>query len=347
MKILSIGGFSGFGSSNTCLLRNQHLQTLGEVDMVDTTRKPINLRYRIFNKLFRMGFHVNLPDLVGANKTIIKLAKSNCKYDLVWIDKGVIIYPQTFKILKQFQPNAKIIGFSPDWMGGRHNQSQQFIDSLPLYDCYVTTKSYSVPELYDMGAKDVMFVDNSFQKGFHRPYDLTLEEHEQFDSVVSFIGSWEQERSDLIEYLGNNGVNVNVWGSEAWGNVAKRQPNIHFKGIDLTDERFCKALTATKISLCFLRKINRDLQTTRSVEIPACRSMMLAERTTEHLNMFAENKEAVYFSSKEELLEKCKFYMAHETERKLIAEAGYKKCIEEDYSYGGRIDKVISHVCHG
>lgn len=344
MKILSIGGFSGFGTSNTCLLRNNHLKTLGDVDMVDTTRIPINLHYRICNKLFRLGLPIGLPDLSKANESIINYVKSDRKYDLVWIDKGVTINPKTLKIIKLHQPDAKIVGFSPDWMGGRHNQSKQFIESLPYYDCYVTTKSYSVPELYSMGATDVMFVDNSFQKGFHKPYELTDKEHEEFDSIISFIGSWEKERSDMIEYIASNGIVVNVWGSGPWSEVSTRQPNVHFKGSDLMDERFCKALTASKISLCFLRKVNKDLQTTRSVEIPACGSMMLAERTEEHQKMFEENKEAVYFSSKEELLDKCRYFMMHEDERKRIADAGYDRCVCDDYSYDGRINSIISHV---
>ena len=46
LKILSIGGFSGLGESNTCLQRNRILQIFGEVDQVDTTAVPFNLRYR-------------------------------------------------------------------------------------------------------------------------------------------------------------------------------------------------------------------------------------------------------------------------------------------------------------
>ena len=90
--------------------------------------------------------------------------------------------------------------------------------------------------------------------------------------------------------------------------------------------------------------MNLDLQTTRSVEIPACGSFMLAERTIEHLAMFEEGKEAAYFSSNDELLQKCRYYLAHEDERKQIAAAGHQRCENSGYSNYDRIKAIIDYA---
>lgn len=127
-------------------------------------------------------------------------------------------------------------------------------------------------------------------------------------------------------------------------NIKNYSPNLKIEDHGLKGIDYSKSLQAFKISLCFLRKINYDLQTSRSVEIPACSGFMMAERTDEHLSMFEENKEAVYFSSKEELLEKCKYYLVHDSERKSIALAGRKRCITSGYSNEGMIRSAFKLI---
>ena len=82
----------------------------------------------------------------------------------------------------------------------------------------------------------------------------------------------------------------------------EHHPNLVIENRPIYGEDYVKGLCATRINLCFLRKINRDLQTDRTMEIPACGAFMLAERTDEHLRLFAEGKEAAHFDSNEELL---------------------------------------------
>ena len=60
--------------------------------------------------------------------------------------------------------------------------------------------------------------------------------------------------------------------------------------------------------------------------------------------MFEEGKEAVFFSSNEELLEKCRYYLSHDDERIAIAEAGHKRCEASGYSNLMGIKKMLDVV---
>ena len=341
ISILSVGGMDG--KSNTCLHRHWALKKIANtIDVINTSTK-CNLWFRIAYHLFLYGLPIRLPDIKNVNKEIIK--KTTCyNYDIVWIDKGVTIYPETLKEIKKKSPKTKIISYSPDNMALRHNQSQQYVECIPLYDYIITNKSYIIADMKKLGAKEVIFVNNSYSEEFHKPYELTKEEKEYLGGEVGFIGFWEKERCESILYLVDNGVKVKIFGDAKWNKYANYSPNLTIMGHFLGNENYCKSLNAFRISLCFLRKMNFDTQTTRTVEIPACGGFMMAERTDEHLAMFEENKEAVYFSSNEELLEKCLYYLKNEEERKCIAEAGRNRVISSGYSNESMIENIINSI---
>ena len=343
MRILSIGTFTGQGVSNTCLHRTWALEKIGQVMRIDSTLHNHKMWYRIVNRLFvrhhlPLHFHNSL-----LNKSIIEaIDKKN--FDIVWIDKGVFIEADTLKYIKRQQPKSIIIGYSPDNMAERHNQSQLFLESFPYYDYYITTKSYTIQSLKKMGCKNVFFVNNAYEESFHHPYSLTNEEKNKLGGVVGFIGAWEQERCSSILYLAQHGIPVRVWGGGRWLKYKDKYPNLTIEEKGLFSDDYNKALSAFDISLCFLRKMNYDLQTTRTMEIPACGSLLMAERTAEHEMLFKDKKEAVFFSSDEELLQLCQYYITHEEEREKIAKAGRLRCLTSGYSNYETLKKVIESI---
>ena len=160
MRILSIGKMLGI--SNTCRLRNMALEEIADkVDVVNTEKESVSLWYKISYHLFLIGLPVYLPDCSSANKKIKKLISIN-QYDIIWIDKGVTINPKTLKRIKELQPNAKLISYSPDNMALRHNQSQNYLKCIPLYDYHITTKSYILDDMRNLGAKNISFVFQSY-----------------------------------------------------------------------------------------------------------------------------------------------------------------------------------------
>ena len=339
MKILSVGALSGL--SNTCLHRNWALHKMADhVDEVKTDVHPWSFWCKVRFHLFQLGLPVTIPDNNGENKTICSLISHN-NYDIVWIDKGQTIFPETLQYIKKVSPHSIIVSYSPDNMALRHNQTQQYLKCIPLYDYIVTNKSYIIDDLKKLGAQQVLFVNNSYEDSFHYPRELSAQDIQELGGDVGFIGAWEKERCESICYLADHGIKVRVFGVGKWADYKNYSPNLRIEERQLLGEDYCKSLQAFKISLCFLRKMNFDQQTTRSVEIPACGGFMLAERTDEHLSMFEEGKEAAFFSTNEELLDKCRYFLEHKEVRTIIANNGFKRCRESGYSNIETIRKVL------
>jgi spore maturation protein CgeB len=208
---------------------------------------------------------------------------------------------------------------------------------------YFTTKSYGVAELKALGCKHVIFCGNAYDPHCHRPVQLSEGERKLLGGPVGFIGAFESQRAESMYRLAHSGFQIRIWGP-GWERCRLRHPNLIVEHKPLWGEDYAKAISAFDINLCFLRKINRDLQTTRSVEIPACGGFMLAERTEEHLGLFEEGKEAEFFSSDEELISKVGFYHDNPEMRKGIAAAGRERCIKSGYSNHYRLKKVFAAI---
>ena len=76
---------------------------------------------------------------------------------------------------------------------------------------------------------------------------------------------------------------------------------------------------------------NNTLDARRSAEIPYISSVLCAERTEEHLAMYREDEEAVFWSTPKECAEKYFALLADEENRTRIAEAGRRRCIASGY----------------
>jgi hypothetical protein len=281
-------------------------------------------------------------DLAHANESIRSEVARDAP-DVLWIDKGLAISASTLRAVRAQCPNCVIVGYSPDDMMNSGNQSRHFFDGLPEYDVYFTTKSYGVAELKGLGAKSVHFVGNAYDPETHRPVVLSDLERSELGGAVGFIGQWERARAASICALAQADVRVRVWG-EDWSKSRCHSPLLRIEGRSLWSGAYAKALCAFDINLCFLRKASRDMQTTRTMEIPACGGFMLAERTAEHLALFDEGKEAEFFSSDEELVEKVRYYISHPEERSAIANAGRQRCLRSGYSNQARMHEMMRIV---
>jgi hypothetical protein len=344
-RMLALAPVGGYGGFNTSVHRMRALQSLGvDLQVVDSAvpgGAPGGIGERLRAWMFRRGFAVPLPDRGDAAGRLLAAAAGD--WDAIWLEKALTVGARRMVALRKACPRALLVGFSPDDMHARHNQSVQFLEALPHYDAFLTTKSYNVEELLEAGCPRVLFVGNGYDPEAFRPAPVSDADRARLGGEVGFIGTHERERADMMVRLAARGIPVRVWG-DGWDRLRGAHPNLVVEGRPLHGADFAIACNAFKINLGFLRKLNRDQQTTRSIEVPACGGFMLAERTGEHTALFKEGVEAEFFSSFEELESKCRTYLADDASRHAIARAGRRRCIESGYSNASRLRAALAQL---
>ena len=141
-----------------------------------------------------------------------------------------------------------------------------------------------------------------------------------------FLGHAENDmRLECFDYLLANEINLRIGGGNfiQWSEGRLFKQLLPEKYYDINEYHL--AIQFATCSLCFFSTINRDVITYRVFEIPACKGVLLWQRSQLVESIFEEGIEALYFSTKEELLEKILWLKNNSEKRNEIAEAGYNK----------------------
>lgn len=338
MNILFVGPLWIGSTSRQRLLT---LEELGQyVISVDTSLPSLPLVLSSLNRVSsRLGVYL---DLSGANNLILENIDKNI-FDIIWIEKGLTIKPNTLKKIKEVQPSSKLVAFSPDNMLLAANQSSNYLNSIPILDWHITTKSFNVSGLKQLGARDVHFIEKAFDPNAYHPIKLSNVKKANWGSDVAFLGGYEKQRYEMMLALAKRGIVITIWGP-GWERCGNSHPNLIIKPGWVQAEDAAKVFCGTNINLHFLRKSAHDLQTARSVEIPACGAFMLAERTVEHQGLFKEGIEAEFFDDIEELFSKIIYYLEHSEQRTSIAIGGYQRCLKSGYSNHDRLREILNVI---
>ncbi len=325
------------------LMRAKKLEKLVKtVVKVSNTKVPYiagidkpSLIYRIFHKL---GMPLDTENL---NSKVVKLVGRNV-FDIIWVEKSIMIKPSTLRSIRLNNPLAKIISVSEDDMFARHNRSVYYDKSLPVYDIVFTTKVYNLIELKTLGAQSTELFLDSFDEDLHRPLskysDIKIKNY-KYD--VCFVGTFERERAETMIWLGSKGVKVTIFGN-GWSGLKDKHTNLIIKDRPVYGEEYVEVINNSKINLGFLRKINRDEVTSRTMEITACESFLIAERTSRHNELFTEGKEAEFFSTNKELYKKIQNYLIDDNLISEISKRGRRRCLQSGYDMTNQLSLILS-----
>lgn len=91
-----------------------------------------------------------------------------------------------------------------------------------------------------------------------------------------------------------------------------------------------------------LRSIHNGIPL-RAFEIMGSGGFLLSNFQMDFSDCFEADKDFVYYEDENDLIDKCRFYLTHEAERKSIASNGYKK-IKADHNYEARLKFIIDTI---
>jgi spore maturation protein CgeB len=258
---------------------------------------------------------------------LVNVIKSVGNFDVIWVDSGELLGLDCMRILRQV--GCPIVLYNVDDPTGRRDgrRFDSLVKALPLYDLVAVVRRETEEECILLGARRVIRVLRSYDEEAHRPFTYKEDIPAEFHSEVIFIGTWmrHEKRDEFLLDLIKQGVPLSIRGSRWHKSVHWDALKSAYKGGAVSGREYVAAIQGAKICLGLLSKGNRDLHTQRSLEVPFAGGLFCAERTSEHIALYKEGEEAIFWTDATECASLCKKLLSNDSLRESIRLAGMKR----------------------
>ncbi|MFZ5746853.1 MAG: CgeB family protein [Pseudomonadota bacterium] len=299
------------------------------------------------NALERLGYSVDLVDprdIVGTSRysekwiwktgglgfgTIVRRSvlrhTAGKRYDLCFVNQGELISRELVQDLRLI--SGAVVNYMCDnpFVERDGRRWRMFLDAVPQYDLFVAK---TMPLVHEAGRRGARAIQRflAADEIVHRPRPETAADAGAFRSDVAFVGTWMPERGPMVVRLLDAGINVRIFGVH-WNKAPEYERLKHAIAMPhmLDDEEYVRAVQYAKIALGFLSVGNRDEHTSRSLEIPAIGALLCAQRTSEHLAMYREGEEAIFWDDMDECASQCRALLADPARLAAVAAAGAER----------------------
>lgn len=188
--------------------------------------------------------------------------------------------------------------FVTDDPWNKRHRAGWFLKALAVYAYVYTPRRANLDDLKQLGCRRISYLPFAYAPEIHYP-ELPdgAEEWHRFASDVAFVGGADSDRVPYISALRKAGIKLAIYGGY-WDKVSDlRECYRGFAGP--SDLR--KLAGAAKVSLCLVRRANRDGHSMRSYELAAMKACIVAEDTTDHRELYGPDGSA-YFQTVDDLV---------------------------------------------
>lgn len=276
-------------------------------------------------------------------RALLRQIDDRRSFDLALVDCGDVIGPTSLAVISS---RAGVVGNynadnpyrNPSAEGRRWTLFRRIAGH---YDLSVTPRrSHVEQEMRALGVTNPMIVWQCADEVAHRPVVLGQE----WASDIAFVGTWMPGRGAFLAALIDLGLPISIYGAR-WHKAPEcRRLAPAIRAGHLHGDDYGRAIGGAKVALVLLNEANDDLHTSRSVEIPAIGTAMCAPRTAHHQELYAENEEAVFFSSVEECAAQCKRLLADRALRERVSRAGQRRFVANRTSNEVLMGQIIERL---
>jgi hypothetical protein len=263
------------------------------------------------------------------------------RFDLTFVDNVELAGPRVLTALRAVSP--LVVNYTnDDPFGARDkNKWRLYLAAIPHYDVLAVVRPVNVDEAYTRGARKVIQVFMAVDE-LDGPRALTDADRIRWPHAVLFIGTWMPERGPFLQALIQAGLPLAIYGN-SW-QKAPEWPVLKavWQGPAIYGDDYIKALQLAKVNLGLLSKGNRDLHTTRTFEIPYAGGLLCAERTAEHLQLYQEDVEAVFWGGVDECIAKCGQLLQDDGRRAEIARRGRQRCLQNGIFNENLLNRILT-----
>lgn len=218
----------------------------------------------------------------------------------------------------------------------------------PETDVFFTLqKEPFLQELRRMGVRQAAFLPLAADPEIYRPRSLTPEEKARYGADLAFVGAGYRNRQEFFQ--GFLDLDFKIWGSD-WPPHSPLAPLIQNGGARVSEDEAVKIFNASRINLNlhsspFYPGINPegDYLNPRVFDLAATGAFQLVDWRRQLPEFFQPDEELAIFTSLAEAREKIAYFLAHEEERRRIAEAGRRRCLR-DHTYARRLQEALNLI---
>jgi len=274
------------------------------------------------------------PNINKINNDLLSISKSN--FDFIFLNRPRLIKSITLKKIKK---HSKIFIYNNDDPFGDNYSFYfwwRYKTLLKHCDHIFAYRNKNLKDYRNIGLNNISLLRSWYIKKVNFPIKL-----EKIVDVV-FIGHFEDDKRDyLFDFLIRNGVSLEIYGpgwekSKFYKFFKSKQ--VVFSSLNIYE--YNQKLNESKLAIALFSKLNNDGYTRRCFEIPATKTPMLVFKTLEILSLF-NDKEAIFFETKEELLSKIRYYLKNLKQAEKIGINGYERNLNSGNEITDRAKQII------